>query len=174
MPVGQDFIYPDPRTPGHVRDVLRTIQEKTSSTSAEVAAIAADLDTLEGLVGPFSLLLADTAVGGQPVYVNGSGEAALADAGALATSDVVGLVLAGASAGSSATILPIGTITISDWTAITGTAALTPGARYCLSTTAGMLTTTPPSAAGEVVVVVGVALTAAKMKITLELRVLKA
>lgn len=56
----------------------------------------------------------------------------------------VGLVVADAAAGAQATVQTGGPLTLSDWTAATGAATLTPEARYWLGE-GGLLTETPPS-----------------------------
>jgi hypothetical protein len=107
-----------------------------------------------------------TMVSGQPVYVSGNNsvDAALADN--VTTSEVVGLVLTGASSGNSGVILTEGSITKADWTAVVGSASLTPAATYYLSdTTAGALTVTAPTLRGRYVVRVGKALSTTVMDI---------
>ena len=61
-----------------------------------------------------------------------------------------------------------GSIEISDWTAITGSATLTPNAIYYLSTTAGRLTTAPPTTVGQVVQPVGIAVSSVKLELEVE------
>jgi hypothetical protein len=66
-----------------------------------------------------------------------------------------GFVLAGASSGAAALVYFEGRIT--------GLSALTPGARYYLSTTAGGVTATPVSASGNVDQFIGKALSATEI-----------
>lgn len=111
---------------------------------------------------------------GQPVYVNGAGSVDLAMGDAIGTSKVAGLVIdASVAAATSGKIRHSGTVTSSDWTAVTGAATLTAGARYYLSKdTAGQLTTTAPTAVGEVVCAVGIALSTEDLLVEIERPVL--
>ena len=69
--------------------------------------------------------------------------------------------------------MPEGQITKSDWTSVTGSATLTPGAVYFLSvSTAGGLTTAPPYELGETVVRVGRALSTTTLDIEISQPVL--
>lgn len=107
-----------------------------------------------------------TMVSGQPVYVSGNGtvDAALADN--VTTSEVVGLVLVGASSGNQGVILTEGSVTKADWTAVTGSASLVPATTYYLSdASAGTLTGTAPVTRGNYVVRVGKALSTTVMDI---------
>lgn len=108
-----------------------------------------------------------------PVYVSSTDNVKLAKANALATTKVVGLV-------ADATILPspltpgriVGngffSASIGEWNAVTGQGSgLTPGATYYLSeTTVGKLTVTPPVTPGNFLAVIGIAMSATKMKLT--------
>ena len=55
-----------------------------------------------------------------------------------------------------------GSIERVDWTAVTGTALLTPGAVYYLGLTAGTLTSTAPTTTGQHVVAVARAVSSTK------------
>jgi len=111
---------------------------------------------------------------GQPVYVDGAGTVDLAIGDAIGTSKVAGLVIdASIAAATAGKIRHSGIVTSTDWTAVTGAAALTPGARYYLSKdTAGQLTTTAPTAVGEVVCAIGMALSTEDMLVEIERPVL--
>lgn len=88
----------------------------------------------------------ETLVPGEVVYITALGKAAKARANADGTKRAVGIVEVGAAAGFPATIRTHGTITLADWTAITGSATLTPNASYYLSAaTAGDMGTAAPS-----------------------------
>lgn len=101
---------------------------------------------------------------GTPGYVSGAGAAKRAQANALATADVVGLVYdpAGIANGASGDFVVDGVVsaTTAQWDAVTGqVGGLTPGSAYFLDpATPGKLTSTPPSAVGQVVTRVGIAL----------------
>lgn len=110
---------------------------------------------------------------GQAVYVDGAGTVDLAQADALSTSEVLGLVAdVSIAAAASGGILTDGRLvaTTTQWDAVTGqTGGLTPGAKYYLSAaTAGMLTTTAPNVDGNVVAPVGKALSTTEMEINIE------
>lgn len=110
---------------------------------------------------------------GQAVYVDGPGTVDLAQADALATSEVLGLVAeTSIAAAASGGILTDGklTATTGQWDAVTGqTGGLTSGARYYLDeTTAGNLTATAPIADGEVVAPLGLALSTTEMEINID------
>lgn len=102
---------------------------------------------------------------GQPVYVSGNNTVNLADADSITTSHVLGLAETSGSANSTINVLSSGIVTKADWTSVTGSASLTPGAVYYLSTSAGQLTTTPPSGGGDAVVSCGLAITTTKLDI---------
>ena len=102
---------------------------------------------------------------GQPVYISSENTVNLADADTLNTSHVLGLASSDASANQSATVLSDGSVERSDWASVIGTANLTPGVVYYLSTTAGELTETPPAGSGDTVVSCGIAITTTKLDI---------
>lgn len=107
----------------------------------------------------------ETVLVGQPVYVSGNNTINLADATSVNTSDAVGLVLLGATANETATVLTEGSIDQADWTAVTGSASLSPGSIYFLDIAAGKMSTSPPAAAGQVVVKMGTAISITKIDI---------
>lgn len=109
----------------------------------------------------------------QAVYVDGAGTVDLAQADALSTSEVLGLVYdASIAAAASGGILTDGklTATTGQWDAVTGdVGGLTAGDRYYLDeTTAGNITSTAPTADGDVVAPIGTALSTTEMEINIE------
>jgi hypothetical protein len=93
-----------------------------------------------------------TMVPGQAVAVHSSGVGfVLADA-TDATLPAAGLVVTGAAASASVTVLTDGLLTLADWSAVTTAAAasLSAHAVYFLSTTAGKITTLAPTAGGNI------------------------
>lgn len=110
---------------------------------------------------------------GQPVYVDGAGSVDLAQADALATAEVLGLVadvsIAAAASGGIATDGKL-TATTGQWDVVTGeTGGLTPGAKYFLdAATPGMLTQTAPQTDGEVIAPVLVALSTTEAEINID------
>ena len=115
---------------------------------------------------PIDAIFDSNTVPGQVVYVSGDGTVDLAQADAVGTSTAIGIALTTTSATEQGQYRAEGQVEVSNWTAITGTALLTPGSIYFLSTTvAGGLTTTAPSTAGETIVRVGRALTTTRLDI---------
>jgi hypothetical protein len=167
MPLGDDFVYPDPRSPGHVRDVLRSIQRRNADTTALINALTTRVAALEALVPVETFTFDSTATDGQPVYISGSGSVDLADASALSTAGVVGLVTNGGAAATNSGDVDVDpdVVELTDWSSVTGSSTLTPGALYYLSTTAGELTETPPSGDGEVIVPVGRAISTTELEV---------
>lgn len=115
--------------------------------------------------GSHSMTANETLLAGHAVYVSANNTVNLADADALETSHVLGLASANASANSAATVLSVGSLTLPDWTSVTGSANLVPGAVYYLSTTPGNLTLVPPVGTNDVVVRLGLAITTTKFEI---------
>lgn len=165
MPVGRDFIYVDPRTPGHVRDVLRTIQEQTGVSSAEIDALGVRVDAIEDQIGLLTRVFDSAAVAGQPVFITAAGNADLASAAALSTSLVIGLTATTTAAAASGGVVCHGRLTLTDWIAVTGSSSLTPGARYFLAVAAGQLTSTAPTTIGQIVMQVGIAVNATTLDV---------
>jgi len=119
-----------------------------------------DADTISG--GRFVTTVSETAIfdsttlKGMAVYVVSEGHVDLAQADALATAGAIGLAHLDVAASTVGTYITEGLVTRPDWTAVTGTANLTPGALYYLSTaTAGALTSTAPTTTGDILVSIG-------------------
>jgi hypothetical protein len=114
---------------------------------------------------------------GTPVYQSATAnEVAKAQANAIATAKVAGLILdASIADGATGGALTDGriTATTTQWDAVTGqTGGLTPGARYFLSAaSAGMLTTTPPSVDGQVIAPIGTARSTTEFEISIGTRI---
>lgn len=114
---------------------------------------------------------------GTPVYATGvANEVAKAQANALATAKVLGLVADVSIADSAAgNVLTDGRLsaTTGQWDAVTGqVGGLTPGARYYLGAAApGMLTTTPPATDGQVVAPVGTAKSTTELEVSVGTRI---
>ena len=100
---------------------------------------------------------------GAPVYVSTANTVDSANASPTPTAAVcfpLGFATgATTGAGQYVEVLSEGHIELADWTAIAGTANLTPGAKYTLATVAGTITATAPTGAGEHAVNVGIAIT---------------
>ena len=97
---------------------------------------------------------------GQPVYISGADQIDLAKADASGTAMVVGLVAdASIAAAAAGNYQYGGVLSVSDWTAVTGSVTLTPGANYYLSAAvAGQLVEVAPDATGQQLTFVGRAL----------------
>jgi hypothetical protein len=110
---------------------------------------------------------------GSPLYLTGAGHVDLAQANAAGTVQVVGLALEVVAAGFSCNYISEGSIERSNWSGISGTASLSPGATYFLDpSTAGRITTTAPTTAGQYVVRVGRAVNTTTLDIEIELPIL--
>lgn len=144
--VGGQTIYTSPQSPAHLR-----------STLAAIKAYIADLYDAAGEVQQATL--GATLVAGDVVYISASNTIALADADAVGTANVIGMVVEGGASGAKGIFRTGGLIELTDWTAIIGAASLTAGSRYYLSATAGDMTTTAPSTGGQFVVPLGTAIT---------------
>jgi len=135
-------------------------------------------DTLDAIVSEVDVVTqtnenAGALIIGTPVYTSGSGEVDKAQANAVGTVDVLGLVRdASIATGQPGSIQTDGilTATTGQWDAVTGqTGGLTVGSIYYLSpTTAGQLTVTPPSAVGQFVARIGKAISETSLEITIE------
>jgi hypothetical protein len=94
-------------------------------------------------------------IAGLPVYgLSGQSKVGLSRADSPAKNRVAGLSRTTTPAGNTDTFVSAGHFELADWTAITGSAALTPNSVYYLGETGG-LTTTAPTTAGQYVVEVG-------------------
>lgn len=150
-------IYVDPQSPSHLRATLAAIKRALLDGDLSVASIADDLDYLEELTGFRTMTFAVAAVLGQPLFVESDGEVNLANAGAASTARVVGVALADtAMAATGPVSTTVARVERSNWTSVTGTEFLTPGATYFLDATNGMITATDPDSATSVEI--GVAL----------------
>lgn len=119
----------------------------------------------------------DGAVICEPVFISAAGQFQKAQADAVGSSKVVGLVFDATISNAAAGFVRtdgVHTATTGQWDAVTGqSGGLTAGSEYYLSAaTAGRLTTTPPSSDGEVVAPVGVALSTTAMRIGIKSTVL--
>jgi len=112
---------------------------------------------------------------GQPVYKNSTtSQVDLADA-TDDTKNCIGLVGEASIAASATGYIQTGeSLTMADWTIIIGSTNLTPGADYYLDTTAGKLTATAPSTSGNITQLVGKAVSATELLLTIRERILLA
>lgn len=96
-------------------------------------------------------------VAGKLVYEDGTNGLKLADAGAVATADVVGMLLNGGGIGQPLKVVTGGDVTVS--------AVLTIGVRYVLSDTAGGLAPNVDVGSAKVGVFIGIATTTTNLKL---------
>ena len=117
-------------------------------------------------VSSLAIVAAVNVAAGQPVYVDLTfGQLKLASSSEFASSTVAGLAQATTLATFAAPVATA-TLTLLDWTAVVGTAALAKGQRYFLGTTPGTLSLLAPSLPGQSVVSVGLALSTTQLEIT--------
>jgi len=149
-----------PATTLEVEQVRTTVEiEQTEPTTVEILSAAVGPPGEDGTPGnPPIAAEADVDIEpGQPVYVKPNTHVDLASAATQAPARLAGLAVTSAIATVSVDFITDGHLELDDWTDVIGTAELTPGATYFLSSTAGRLTTTPPSTG--FIVVAGKALT---------------
>lgn len=99
---------------------------------------------------------------GQVVTVHASGTGVVR-AAATPTTGGVGIVTAPAAVGEAPQIQTDGVVSLSDWSAATGTVSLSPRGAYYLDTVQGRLTLTAPTAVGQVVQVIGRAISSTEL-----------
>lgn len=109
---------------------------------------------------------------GQPIYINSSGNAELADASSLTTSKVTGLATTAATAGAQVSFTRNQGLTIPNVNTVVDNVAnglLEPGKYYWLSTNTGKLTRTPDtSTSGSVLIQIGLALSTSELQIEIQ------
>lgn len=157
---------PNPYNPEEVRRAIQAARGLTESFATDIATIEGDVVTidnrltvLESMESSYESVADSNVVIGQPLYVKSNGHVDLARGNASPTTGVVGLATQAALSTHVVTYDAEGKLQLADWTAITGTATLTPGAYYYLSdATAGALTAVAPTTSGSYVVCVGKAI----------------
>lgn len=138
---------------------IMTISDSLVYTGTAGGSVGGPVDNPEGIFD-------SAADEGMVLYVPSSGHVDLAQANNVLTAGAIGLAFADTVITATGDYMPEGQITKADWTSVTGSVTLTPGAVYFLSiSTAGGLTATPPSAAGETVVRIGRALSTTTLDI---------
>ena len=125
---------------------------------------------LEGYHAPCTNHTLDTLAGesvyvGAPAYIVSNNTVNLASATGPTKSRTVGLITQAASVSDATIVQTDGSVDIANWTAVIGTASLTPGSVYFLHTADGQMRTTPPTGDGDVVVTMGIAVTTTKFDI---------
>lgn len=111
-----------------------------------------------------------TIVPGMALAMAATGELVFADPNADATAVCVGLALTTGTAGSLVTYTTDNQVSLADWTAVVGTAELTPGIRYFLDATKpGQLSATCPKGAGVYAAPVGTAISKTLLEVEINL-----
>jgi hypothetical protein len=174
---------PNPNSPEEVRRAIQATQVITDSQAGgiallntEVTAIQGDvtvidgrLDVLESMESDYESVADSNVAISQPLYLKNNGHVGLAKANSATTFRVSGLAFSAVLSGHVVKYNTNGRLTIPDWTAIAGTASLTPGAYYYLSdSTAGMITSIAPTSAGSYVACIGRAASTVILDIEIE------
>lgn len=161
---------PNPNSPEEVRRAIQAGQVISESQAGgiavlntEVAVMQGDvtvidgrLSTLESMESNYSSEADNNVAIGQPLYLKANGHVGLAKADSATTFRVAGLAFTAVASGHAVEYNTNGRLTIPDWTAIAGTASLTPGAYYYLSDLyAGTITAIALTTIGSYVVCIG-------------------
>jgi len=102
------------------------------------------------------------------LYLTGSGIANRAQADAIGTSYIVGVCTLGATSGNTCEFLTEGVVSISDWTECIGSVSLSPGTLYFLDpSNPGQMVTVAPTTVTQTVVIVGRAVSAQVLDLTI-------
>lgn len=159
----------NPRSAAQWRAYIASQRNSNEGLEADVLTLQTEMLVVQGQVDPVSAEF-DTTMGvGEPVRIVSTGNAEQAQGDSATNSDVAGLAFTAAAATETGAYVPEGgRVTQANWTAVIGSASLTPGTVYYVDpSTAGDLTATKPTTSGEVVKKVGRALTATTMQVEL-------
>jgi hypothetical protein len=105
---------------------------------------------------------------GQPIYLDLISRAGkLASAASLVTSQVIGFAVDDVPVGHVGGIATAA-VFLADWSLVSGTANLAPGANYFLAIAPGMITTISPSAKTNCVVLLGIATSLSALKVSIQ------
>jgi hypothetical protein len=154
--------------------LLASINENIQAVQSDLDSLEEEMDAILASSDAISSAEADETIAiGQCVYMKNTGHVGLARANSAATRKVAGFAITAATSGYAVKYNADGKLTKSDWTAVAGAAALSPGTDYFLSTSsAGSITSTAPTAAGDYVVRVGVASSTTVLDIEIEASIL--
>jgi hypothetical protein len=150
--------------------LITTVNESLLGIQSDLTFLEEEMDAILASSDATSSAEADETIAiGQCVYMKNTGRVGLARANAAATRKVAGIAITAATSGYAVKYNVDGKLTRSDWTAVAGAAALSPGTDYFLSTSsAGSITSTAPTSAGDYVVRVGVASSTTVLDIEIE------
>lgn len=110
----------------------------------------------------------ETISAGSPIVVLPNGHLANAQNSDPARYRVAGLMLVDVEPSFAGLYTTDSTVSLEDWSPVTGTATLSVGQQYFLSDVIGQLTTTAPTSAGQYVVRVGVAISSSTMAVEVQ------
>ena len=110
----------------------------------------------------------DATLVGSPVRQKIGGTVGLAAATSRGLARVVGLALEAKAIGFAVRVVLRGIVERTDWTAVAGTATLTPGLPYWLDTAAGKITTVAPTSSTDIVARIGRAISTTKLDVQTE------
>jgi hypothetical protein len=141
--------------------VVNTLNTKLSLVQSDLDALVSKFDTFSAAVGNvYTTETDDTVIKGNLVYVKSTGHVGLANASSITSIKSMGFSAEAKGPTFAVSYVTDGRIELADWTAVLGSATLTPGVRYYASdATPGMITATAPSAGGSYIVCVGEAQT---------------
>lgn len=144
-----------------------TVEVKQEDTKVSIAETGPAGPRGEGLITFFDE--ADSVMVTGDVVYKASGKVAKVIADGSVVPRVAGMVMKDVAQGSAAEYKMEGSITLTDWTPITGTTTLSEGSFYYLSpTTAGDLTTSAPITVGQYVVQVGYAQSTTQLNLQIQ------
>jgi len=124
-----------------------------------VAEVIATQRYAQGLIGgttsPYNAEAAENLSEGEIIYIDNTGRLQKAANNSIATAQVAGLMINDTLVGVGGDYYTDYTLELADWSGITGSTDLVPGAIYFLDSTPGKMTTTAPTADGYYVVKIG-------------------
>ncbi|MFZ5832701.1 MAG: hypothetical protein ACOY3P_21650 [Planctomycetota bacterium] len=148
---------PNTHSPEEVRRAIQRLRSDSDSVAGAIADINSTISVIQGDVldldarvdliesgGDYQAEANEPITAGMPLYeVSGFVRVGLAQAGTAGRVRVVGLAITSVEAGVAVTFIAKGRLELADWTAVAGTATLTPGAVYYLGGSGGLTLTAP-------------------------------
>lgn len=145
-------VFRSPKSISHMQVVIDRLQKNIEAVAAELGSSGGS--TYDG-TATVNLAVGDV------VYPDAAGSLDLAQADAVATAHVIGIVTVAALATATATVTTDGIVTNAGW-------ALTTDTIYYLDpSTAGAITATAPTTVGQIVMPVGIAVSATQLRLLL-------
>ncbi|MFA5186700.1 MAG: hypothetical protein WC551_09510 [Patescibacteria group bacterium] len=163
---------PHPHSETEIRRALQRLSVDSDDQSSAILVLQSDVDDLETDVSAIDIRVdvleaasdgrceaeaAEVIAAGIPVYgVAGLANVGLARADTAAKARVAGLAVQAAGVGFTCVYAAGGRVTLADWTAVAGAAALSPSSTYYLGATGG-ITTVATTTVGQSVTEIGYA-----------------